>query len=421
MTIGSQYKNLLYNYTFTTPWGTVPLSRGRVFTKSWSGSDAKPSLQSITAGSPKFYTEVNSKSGKKRWWKRVMPVNGYTCDITRQGPATGYAIKNSGSGDAPYAIGSTAVNPQHCPIDPSHDWKAISKLRNRLYGSGFHPAIFFAEMPKALNTIASAAERLHWCIWAMRHRNLKVFLSNLGGLSDSQTRRIKSAYGKWQAGKLSMSGFWLEAYYGWKPLISDMESGAQYLAHALNAPNDQPARISGKRNLVETRVDNPPNGGYGFTTAKTTGVIKYVCDQFAMTQTGKLPTLPSIAGAVWEVIPYSFVFDWAIPIASYLDALRTAEDISARVVKTTYLVTEFSDMRLGKGWKSGITWVDPTDFPSLRMISVKREVLPRITPSVPTVPTSIGSVFSCWQRAASAVALLAQRHALGKYEAGKYL
>lgn len=119
-----------------------------------------------------------------------------------------------------------------------------------------------------------------------------------------------------------------------------------------------------------------------------------------------LPSLASCTQVAWEKLPWSFVVDWALPINSYLQALRTQADLHGTVVFTWSREDVYSHPRQGPFVRT----IQPASSLTgeFRDFTLVRTVSTEIKPPSPLPDLSPGSVFSVWQRAVNAVALLTQ-------------
>lgn len=139
---------------------------------------------------------------------------------------------------------------------------------------------------------------------------------------------------------------WLQLQYGWKPLVSDIYG-------ALSLLKDQPPpRLNAVRHLEDTEVP-VILPGYGIQTL--TGSIRngvHVRMDAELSSPG-LALLNSFNllnpfSLAWELLPYSFVLDWLLPIGSLLEGLTAGVGLTAKGISTTtFSVADVS-----------ITWTD---------------------------------------------------------------
>lgn len=288
-------------------------------------------------------------------------------------------------------------SPPEGGFDANDDLALINKLRSKVLGSDFNAGIALAESGEALAMIADSATRVARAIRSVRRGNIKGALRALNitqrHARSDDPKRVGS---RTRDARLNASSAWLELQYGWRPLLSDMRDGAEFLAHQMHSQKPERIRVSRKVDLGPPSSSAPTQYlmvGYGYTR-KT--IIAKVWN-------ADIPTL-SIAnpqGIAWELVPFSFVVDWALPIGEYLQALDTAASMTGTFVTTT--VTRFK----GRSDRDNIEfwWDGASDF-SYEGGSMSRVVSTSLDVPLPTVKP-LGKVLSPGH-AINALALLAQ-------------
>jgi len=129
---------------------------------------------------------------------------------------------------------------------------------------------------------------------------------------------------------------WLAAKYGWQPLLQDVYNSLDSVRQAYSdsgqvhrveasftstAPNKSIKRSAGgdwgpeiEYNCTGRRVS-----GRAFIEYAITGGFAHSLSQFGILNPAAL---------AWELLPYSFVVDWALPIGPYLSSLDYAVGLS---------------------------------------------------------------------------------------------
>lgn len=260
-------------------------------------------------------------------------------------------------------------------------------------------------MDTSLKMIASAATKLRNALKATAKGNWRGVVRNLGLEQPYLYGRARTSWLSFKEGKTTLSGFWLEIQYGWKPLVGDLEEAAKYIGWAVGSAGYMPTTLRARREWATFKRIKPELGFIHFTERNTVWKAQYVIRDLVAAPTTQLPALTSVATAAWERLPWSFVADWVIPISSYLEALRTAQIIRGTVVFSITKEIVYTAPRSGAGIKS---WATLQGTPALREYSMTRTVTQEINPPSPIPDLSPGSVFSNWERAANAVALLSQ-------------
>lgn len=225
------------------------------------------------------------------------------------------------------------------------DNKLLDKLRDRLMGSDFNAGVSIAESSKSFGMIANSATKIALALKAVR--------SGRPGDAAIILTRNTNREGNFKPPRASrntrshVGGHWLELQYGWLPLLKDAEAGAKALAHAFSAPPQQIYRAT--RVVQDILTVAPQVGGKG--EAYTLGTIKAIIREKNMPQLTGLMDPASIA---WELLPYSFVVDWFIPIGGYLQNLALA-----RGIEGTFVTSKFRYWRFNRS-----TFIGAPGFPT---------------------------------------------------------
>jgi len=275
--------------------------------------------------------------------------------------------------------------------DSSCDYTLFGRLRNRVAGSSFNAGVFLGEGHEACSMIADAARRIRLSLLAVRRGNFVSAARHLtSGTSRSQLHRQHAASN------------WLELQYGWLPLLSDVYDGAQFLAHQFSVPLQDVVR-------VKLQVAGAIRNSWGTfapileSNCYTRKTIKAILKEKDVV---KLSGLTDPLSVAWELVPYSFVVDWFLPVGDYLSSRGLSQSLTG-----TY-VTSTKNYGFGKGFYYAGTdndWkFDGTNHePFHEWVSFTRTVSTNLSIPMPEV-IPLNQVLS-WRRAANAVALLTNR------------
>lgn len=258
----------------------------------------------------------------------------------------------------------------------------------------FAQMISEGEMTIAL--IASTANRLAQAIGGVKSRNWRQVKHALG------INRLPANRGK------NVAQDWLALQYGWLPLLSDVRGAAEHLAGVVN--NVPPVLRAKKRRSEEriTSIEHPFAGSAKETWTITTKTDATVYLEYTMASEYRhsLSTTGILDPALlaWELLPWSFVVDWFVPVGNYLQALGFDWGLDFRRGGHTL----WSEIQTSCNWSGTSTYNTTTTYSysgnSIRSF-VKRldrvQYLASPTPSLPTFknPLSIA-------HAANALALL---------------
>lgn len=204
----------------------------------------------------------------------------------------------------------------------SVDAEATTKVRNVLKDQTVNLAQAFAERKMTANLILETAKKLATAYYHLREGSLAKAADALGVHAGSRAlRTYKKKFEKSQ--RKAAANSWLELQYGWKPLLNDVYGSAELLAQKFYAESKGKAKASAKRSytrVITGVIDNVP-----YEDTITTEIeVKYTL--YYSTTTEALHTLSQVgisnpAVLAWELLPYSFVVDWFIPIGNYLSSI----------------------------------------------------------------------------------------------------
>lgn len=287
----------------------------------------------------------------------------------------------------------------------------VNKLREKLRGSDFNMSVFLAEGHRTLRLIGDTAIRFAKFYFHVKHGDFAGASRSLFEGTSRAPLKARPEYG-WgsitnDAGVLGSRI--LEFQYGVKPLLQDVYSGAQFIAHQLNSPAIKRYRVRVRREVttkgggswsIEDQFAPYSHLGY-YTNASTKSHGRSL---IALVSEGSLPTLPEALGLLdpeivaWELVPFSFIADWFVPIGPYLDARSAASRLTGKFIT--------SDKMMGRNYPPQSSyWSTPPSFNGYSGVSLSRAVSTSLAVPMPTVkPLSKAASF---QHCLNGLALLA--------------
>jgi len=172
------------------------------------------------------------------------------------------------------------------------------------------------EMGQTLRMIGSSASKVAKAYMDVRRGKFYSALDHLG----LAIPRSGVTLGKGPA------DFWLEYQYGWKPLMQDMYDGGNLIAQGLRNPNSIWLSCSGTGKYSGSEDLYRPGGVVGFRLKEKYSRDYYAHVKHFYTVSSQLADqidgfgLFNPASIAWELVPFSFVVDWFVPVGNLLAA-----------------------------------------------------------------------------------------------------
>lgn len=301
-------------------------------------------------------------------------------------PGIGNFSNASNSIISSYTVNSTWTS--------NDDLKLIDKLRTKVAGSSFNAGIALAESGEALRMITESSTKIYKALRAVKRGDVVSAANYLTGRKPLRNRANDARVRK---SRKTIQQNWLELQYGWLPLVNDAFDGAQFLAHQLNVPIQQTLRV--RREQPATVVWSGSDGWkYQRSICITRSSIKAkIYEQ----DTPKLSGLTDPAAVAWELVPWSFVVDWFIPIGSYLSARGLSQSLTGTFVTTKKVWEDHSGfIPYGQPINGAVL----SGSPYLRKGSIVRSISSSL--QVPLPSWKPLSKVASWLHTANAVALV---------------
>jgi len=200
-----------------------------------------------------------------------------------------------------------------------------SKLVSKIKDHNFNLAVAVGEGSETVRLVTQSVRTIYRAIKDLKRGN-----------NISAIRRFA-----WNSGHAAPSGLtgrtiaqrWLELQYGWKPLLSDVYESARAFEKLSNRPRTTSLRVS---NFVEKEHNisqSPSNYSLIMKYHASKSIIYEMSENISVQRSLGLLDPASLA---WELLPFSFVADWFIPIGTYLENLNTIPNLKGRFCTTTY-------------------------------------------------------------------------------------
>lgn len=211
--------------------------------------------------------------------------------------------------------------------------KATQNVLDRLKDSSINAAQAVAERHQTMGLIASTATRVAKAVGSLKKGNFAKAARDLGVTPKKRAGRRFSRDYAIDQGK-AVGNAWLELQYGWKPLLSDVYGATEALAKARNPSGNQNTlfkKATGRGKRKESpniRTDVPISPGVGYNYSIAAGYCEVQC-KIGITYAITSPVVSDLkslgitnpALLAWELLPFSFVADWFVPIGNYIGSL----------------------------------------------------------------------------------------------------
>lgn len=182
--------------------------------------------------------------------------------------------------------------------------KCLSKMKDQINGTNFSVPMFLHDLKPTV---------------AMFKNMVNLLKTQFYTIGVSPTKMAKA---------------WLEYRYGWRLLCHDLYNGVKALDDMLTGGVHSRSAVRASSKSTRSSYQSYP-GGFGIGMVQAQGAIHEYEEYFetritlhyrsspfgldTMSQFG----LTNPLSLLWDVIPYSFVIDWLLPVGDYLNSLDT--------------------------------------------------------------------------------------------------
>lgn len=270
--------------------------------------------------------------------KGQLPVNNHGVDLTRTDVSQGILIEYgfNAAQNKPFTNETFRSFTAHWGSPPAHNPYselanvALKRLIERVGSNKANLALDLAQVNLTTRMIAGTATRIAGGLRNLRGGNISGAVQSLWGGARPKYRR-----GGGPSVSKDLASNWLELQYGWKPLLSSIHGAMEALARSQFTSDSvrgvtASASRSGDSKIVITNNESVKRtlGAY-FITQRTTVRygIRYSMSSPLLAFLGSTGiTNPINLG--WELIPFSFVVDWFLPIGNWLEALSAWDGLT---------------------------------------------------------------------------------------------
>lgn len=338
---------------------------------------------------------------------RFLPANNFSYrkfELT-ESQYNGWTYSPGSNTRVPVDTTTTEIPTRRYPMSaggmPAKDFdalnrRAVTALRNKIKSQSINAAQAVAERKRTAQTVADAARTIAKAVSAVKRGDVIGAAKALGvqrprSARQSRSRQVSDA----------AAHHWLSLQYGWKPLLNDVYGAAEQLAKAHNnvqfktVTQSVSQTWSDKITIRHAAVENfsgPNETRYRYQERVD---IRYGC-----TYTQSNPKVVELkewgitnpAQLAWELVPFSFVADWFLPVGNFLSSLDATLGLEFQSgymtvfrefqgdVRQETMLKHKSDGRFISNW-GGNTWTlvqcsrtRLAGFPSARIPSFKNPV-----------------------------------------------
>jgi len=252
--------------------------------------------------------------------------------------------------------GFEAINNSYFTVPPMRKWdldevpsnlvgKAVNGCLQKFEDQNANYLLMAAEGSRSIGLIASTCRTFAQALHLARQGRMHAAATKLGvsWKGKKSTALAKNSH--------ELASRWLELQYGWKPLLTDLMGVLQDVEDKFRKEYPVSARYAPRR---EKEDIIPEFGGYhargGGKKSYWLGEIRsrllHVC-KVRLDATLSIPALRAsakfgfsdVAAVAWELVPYSFLWDWVNPVGDFLACFDSTLGLSFRGGSITYLST----------------------------------------------------------------------------------
>ena len=221
---------------------------------------------------------------------------------------------------------------------PQDELKLQARLVSAVRGHDFNLAVNAAQGIKTVDMVVNNLGKFGRAFLKLRHGDFAGAARQLGAAP--RPSKLKPS---------DVPGRWLELQYGWLPLIGDTYEAFKAF-HKLSSGTRE-SRVSVSKR-IKSRYDGSQSSfnwtGWGDEVTRMTVIYEMSESLGAPRSLGLMDPL----SVVWEILPYSFVLDWFVPIGTYLDNLSIIPALRGRFLTTKSYVYRNSTVPTGQGFNA---------------------------------------------------------------------
>lgn len=212
--------------------------------------------------------------------------------------------------------------------DSNDENKLLDKFFKAYRGHEFNAGVFIGQSRELASQIIGTTNALVHGFRALKRGHLdaavRSFTRTVSGLDRNAARR------RLHSGDLA--GAWLALQYGWLPTYHDVQSAALALEALARPPRTW--TIEGRHSKIVTGDVSLSPSLYtvGAKAIRSHRIVYEMKEELSFERSLGLTDVSSV---VWELVPWSFVVDWFVPIGTYLSNLAMLPAVSGVIKRTS--------------------------------------------------------------------------------------
>lgn len=220
--------------------------------------------------------------------------------------------------------------------------RVVQKVLAELNQSKTNSLVMLAELNKTADHLAHTATRIYKSISALRRGHFRDFVTHLGvnfkppdelRFFRARNRAYRDHPTRDRNIKQFLASSWLEYSYGWKPLLQDVYAHAEALAEQMTERSNLARTIRKKHKTSASKIVTSGQTGFNFLQTNQTDSVRSISMvvRYAIPN-GGVPSFVSFGvlnplEVAWELVPFSFVADWFLPVGDYLRSLTATHGL----------------------------------------------------------------------------------------------
>jgi hypothetical protein len=229
-------------------------------------------------------------------------------------------VQGTGDGWPDLPVGTIQSAKDYVGWTDNEDLRVLNKLAEEIKDHAFDLGINIAEAGRTYGLVLSNLRSVGNGLVDLKRGNIAGAFRSLG-VPERRRRPLRAK---------DISGRWLEMQYGWRPLIAQSFEAAKALEAVTKQRKLRFMAKQSKRRLVN--FGSPPFYNSWALVDVQTRILAELYEDISFARSMGLTNPAAIA---WEVVPYSFVVDWFLPVGSYLSAWGVIPALKGRFLTTT--------------------------------------------------------------------------------------